>query len=535
MLVELGVAGDLVRLGRHLEGRLRLAFLAKVPRLHDRYFQSRPISDMAERSHSVHQLRLLPRLAGQFFRAALGLGVTAAAIAWLDPAGAPVAILAAVAALALPLAFLPQLQELDLRVRTHAGALSRFYLDALLGLAAIRAHGAEPAVRREHEGLLVEWARAGRQLLGWVVRIEAVQLLAGFGLAGGLLLRHTGRPGEAAAILLLAYWALNIPVLGGEIARLVRQYPTHRNVALRLLEPLGAPEAEPPAEGTPAIGSDRPGPGSAAVAIAFEAVSVHAGGHPILQDVDCRIAAGCHVAIVGASGAGKSSLVGLLLGWHRPAAGRVLVDGAPLDAARLERLRAETAWVDPAVHLWNRPLLDNLLYGAPEDRPPGLGAVLPEAGLLEVLRGLPEGLQTPLGEGGGCLSGGEGQRVRFARAMTRPRARLVVLDEPFRGLDRACRRTLLQRARGLWRGATLLCITHDVCETRDFKRVLVIESGRVVEDGPPARLAGEATSRYRALLEAEEAVRAGLGSGASWRRLRLAGGRLIGPESEGPA
>jgi ATP-binding cassette subfamily B protein len=533
MLVELGTAGDLIRLGRHLEGRLRLAFLAKIPRLHDRYFQSRPISDMAERSHSVHQLRHLPRLAGQFLRAALALAVTAAAIAWLDPPAGPAAILAGAVALALPLAFIPRLQELDLRVRTHAGALSRFYLDALLGLAAIRSHGAEPAVRREHEGLLVEWARAGQHLLGWVVTIEAVQLVTGFGLAGWLLLRHAGRPGEAAAVLLLAYWALNLPVLGGEIARLVRQYPGHRNVALRLLEPLGAPEADLAAGETAAMSPAGEGPGAAGMAISFEAVSVQAAGHAILRDVELRAAAGSHVAIVGASGAGKSSLVGLLLGWHRPATGRILVDGEPLDVARLERLRAETAWVDPAVHLWNRPLLDNLLYGAPEDRPPGLGGVLQDAELLDVLRGLPEGLQTPLGEGGGCLSGGEGQRVRFGRALTRPRARLVILDEPFRGLDRALRRDLLRRACGVWRGATLLCITHDVGETRDFERVLVVEAGRVVEDGAPARLAEDTSSRYRALLEAEEAVRSGLWSGDTWRRLYLAGGRIAGPGPEG--
>jgi ATP-binding cassette subfamily B protein len=523
LLIELGVAGDLLRLGRHLEGRLRLAFLAKIPRLGDRYFHSRPISDMAERSHAVHQVRLLPRLSGQFLRAALALTVTVAAIAWLDPAGAPVAVIAAVVTLVLPLAFLPQLQELDLRVRTHAGALSRFDLDALLGLSAIRAHGAERAVLREHEGLLVEWARAGRRHLGWVLAIEAAQLLAGFGLAGGLLVRHTGRPGEAAAVLLLAYWALNLPLLGEEMARLVRQYPTHRNVTLRLLEPLGAPEDEPVEDDTTRTDAAEPCGGSAGAAIAFESVTVHAAGHTILREIDAQIGAGEHVAIVGASGAGKSSLVGLLLGWHRAAAGRILVDGQPLDAARL---RVETAWVEPAVRLWNRPLLDNLLYGTPGDGPSGLGDVLRAAELYDVLRRLPEGLQTPLGEGGGCLSGGEGQRVRFGRALTRPRARLAILDEPFRGLDRAMRRTLLGRAREFWRDATLLCITHDVGETLAFDRVLVVESGRIIEDGQPAQLAQAPASRYRALLEAEESVRTRLWSDARWRRLRMVDGHL---------
>src|SRR5262249_24969250 len=152
----------------------------------------------------------------------------------------------------------------------------------------------------------------------------------------------------------------------------------------------------------------------------------------ILDGVDLAIEAGSRVAIVGPSGAGKSTLVGLLLGWHAPAAGRVLVDGAPLDAGRLDELRRDTAWVDPAVQLWNAPLLQNLLYGAPPDAGGLLGPAVEASDLRPLLEDLPAGLQNPLGEGGGLVSGGEGQRVRLGRALLRPEARLVVLDEPFR-------------------------------------------------------------------------------------------------------
>jgi ATP-binding cassette subfamily B protein len=161
LLLELPIAAGLFRLGRRLEARLRLAFLEKIPRLNDRYFQSRPTSDMAERSHSLHQVRLLPDLGGQLLRLLCELALMTAGIAWLDLPSAPVAGLAAVIAVGLPFAVRPLLVERDLRVRTHAGALSRFYLDALLGLVAVRVPGAEPAVRREHESLLVEWAGAG--------------------------------------------------------------------------------------------------------------------------------------------------------------------------------------------------------------------------------------------------------------------------------------------------------------------------------------------------------------------------------------
>jgi ATP-binding cassette subfamily B protein len=116
--------------------------------------------------------------------------------------------------------------------------------------------------------------------------------------------------------------------------------------------------------------------------------------------------------------------------------------------------------------------------------------------------------------------------VRLGRAILRPGIRLAILDEPFRGLDREKRRNLLARARKLWQGATLLCITHDVSETKTFPRVVVIEHGRVVEDGPPLKLLQNAGSRYRALLEAEEAVMRGLWSNKEWRSLWLEGGEL---------
>jgi ATP-binding cassette subfamily B protein len=154
------------------------------------------------------------------------------------------------------------------------------------------------------------------------------------------------------------------------------------------------------------------------------------------------------------------------------------------------------------------------------------GDVIQKAGLFDVLERLPDGLKTILGEGGGLVSGGEGQRVRLGRAMVRPQMRLVILDEPFRGLDRARRRELLAQARQHWQGATLLCVTHDVGETLSFPRVLVIEEGRIVEDAPPADLAAQPSSRYRTLLDAEQAVRQNLWASTAWRRLVMEGGRL---------
>ncbi|MCJ7593903.1 MAG: ABC transporter ATP-binding protein/permease, partial [Desulfobacterales bacterium] len=478
-LLELPIVSGLWRLGRHLESRLRIAFQEKIPRLGDQYFHSRLTSDMAERCHSVHLLRSLPSIGGRLIRSSFTLALTTVGIAWLDPSGAPMAIIVAILAVVLPLSAQPLLTERDLKLRTLGGALTRFYLDALLGLVPVRTHGAEDSLRKEHEAMLSEWMHAGVKFLRASVTVESILSFAGFGLAAWLLYSHMDRSGQMGSVMLLVYWALSLPAQGRAVARLARQYPTMRNVILRLFEPLGAPEE---ANQSSQNGKDGPRETShqrteqesqSGVALRIEQASALAAGHIILRKINLTIDSGSQVAIIGPSGAGKSSLVGLFLGWYRATSGRVLVDGKPLEGDRLHALRQQTAWVDPAVQLWNRSFLANIRYGSPEDGFRSFSQTLDAAGLREVLEHLPDGLQTVLGEGGGLVSGGEGQRVRLGRGMLRQEARLVILDEPFRGLDRGQRHMLLLHARQWWRHATLLCVTHDVGETEGFDRVIV--------------------------------------------------------------
>ncbi len=520
---------SLRRLGRRLEVRFRMAFLEKLPRMHDRYFSSRPHSDMAERCHSLHRLRLLPGLGGQLVFGAFELLLTTAGLLWLDPASAPLAMCLMLTALLGPLVIQPVLAERELRARSHAASLSRFYLDALLGLVSVRAHGAERSIRREHEGQVVEWARAQSALQRVSVVVTGLLALASVGLAVALIFWHVSRTGAQSSSLLFVYWTLNLPLLGQETAQLARQYPRHRTVALRQLEPLGALEDadDGSSRADPMTGHTHLMRRPQGVAVHFKQVAVRAGGHTVLEGLELSISPGTHLAIVGPSGAGKSSLVGLLVGWQRVSEGELLVDGAPLNGAHLEALRRETAWVDPSVQLWNRSFLDNLTYGASSELPASLSPVIAGADLRSVLEHQPDGLQTILGEGGALVSGGEGQRVRFGRALLRPGVRLAILDEPFRGLDREKRRELLERARQRWADATLLCVTHDVGETRGFDQVWVVEGGHVIEHGKPAVLASVPGSRYRALLDAEEQAKTEVWSNTSWTRARMVDGQIM--------
>jgi len=522
LALEWPVTAALKRLGRGLELRFRVELLRALPRLSDRYFSSRLSSDMGHRGHQIHLVRNLPEMVGRATRDFFELLIISAGLVWLAPALAAPVLAATGIALAIPFALQATLQQADLRVRTQSGAMSRFYLDAFLGLMPIRTHGAERSVRREQERLLVGWTRAGEGLLSLTLATETLQSLLGVGIAVWLLLSYLGATPEANAnLLLVAYWALRLPALGQSLVASLREYPMFRNVMLRLLEPLGVardsarPEAPAPT----------PAPGSGGMSIELRDVSVQALGHVLLTGVSLRMEPGTHVAVVGPSGAGKSTLAHLLLGLHQPASGELRIDGRLVDEDSLRHLHPAMAWVDPTVHLWNQSLLANLGYGAPSAAP-ALGELLHQAELVPLLERLPEGLQTPLGEGGSLVSGGEGQRVRLGRALQRAGARLVILDEPFRGLDRERRSALLQRARALWRDATLICVTHDISETLEFPRVLVVKSGAVVEDAAPRELLEREDSTYRALFDMEASTRETLWGSEHWRKLYLSGGQL---------
>ena len=537
--VRVPIVSESLRLGRLFETRMRAALADKLLRLNERYLQSRSVSDMADRAHSVHLVRQLPSTAIHFVQASCELLFTVGGILLIDPGSAPACALLIGAAAGIPLLAQPLLAERDLRVRSHGSALHGLQLDALSAVAPIRAHGAQPALRRLHEALLVDWVRACRARLAASTLAGGLQALVATSACVWLLSEHFVRLGAVSgADLLLVYWTLKLPALADVLSGLALRHPSQRNVLARLLEPIRAPEDDRlPAEASRPAGVpvSTAAARTGAMRIALRDVDVVAAGHEILSGVDLRITPGEHVAIVGASGAGKSTLLGLLLGAHRPARGDVQVSLATPEAGASAGhpahpsmpVHAHIAWVDPAVHLWNRSLLDNVTFACAEPALERIGPTLEAARLRGVLERLPEGLQTMLGDGGARLSGGEGQRVRLARALMQQQVGLVLLDEPFRGLDRGQRDSLLTEARRWWRDSTLLCVTHDLASTQTFDRVLVVAQGRVIEDAAPADLAAR-DSRYRAMLEAERDLRDRAWGDRAWRRLRMHEGRLLG-------
>jgi ATP-binding cassette subfamily B protein len=515
--LDYAVTSRVVAWGRELEARFAAALFARLAALRSDYFGSRLVSDMAERAHAINELRSLPFLLSRALRSASTFTITLAALIYLMPQGSVTLIIGALVLLGIAFSFQPVFAEIDLRARTHSGGLTRFYLDALAGLGAIHAHCAERVVRREHESLMTDWVRALRRQIAAAVSQTSILAVAGFALTAVLIRRYLGTVEDPGGVLLIAYWALNLPAVAAEIAQALQTWASQRSVILRLLEPLDAPAEE--------AAVDLPDADSHGVAIEFRSAVFAAAGHEILSGVDLVIPAGAHVGIVGSSGAGKSTLVGALLGWMQPSAGQVLIDGVPLTPARIASLRRETAWVDPAIQLFNAPMEENVRYASDADDVARLPFALSEAELYEVLQRIPDS-QMPLGEGGGMLSGGEGQRVRLARALMQAKPRLVILDEAFRGMDRDMRNELLRRCRRLWSDATFLFVTHDVDETADCDRVVVMQAGRVVEYDTPQALIARGDSLYNRMRESNRSIREEIWGSPMWRRLDLRDGQM---------
>ena len=217
--------------------------------------------------------------------------------------------------------------------------------------------------------------------------------------------------------------------------------------------------------------------------LSLEAVSLTwPDGRTGLAGLDLTIAAGERVAVVGPSGAGKSTLLQLLLGFVRPDAGTIQADGQPLDRLDPADWRRHLAWVPQRPHLFTGTLADNLRLAHPEAGEDELYQALERAHCMEFVKRLPQGLETPVGDGGHPLSGGQRQRLALARAFLRP-ARLVLLDEPTAHLDLESEARIQAAVDELAERATLIVVAHRLASVRRAERILVLDQGRLVEEG----------------------------------------------------
>ncbi len=205
-----------------------------------------------------------------------------------------------------------------------------------------------------------------------------------------------------------------------------------------------------------------------------------------LSHVSLHIASGETVALVGRNGAGKTTLIKLLVGLHRPTSGRILVDGRDVSTLSMSALRRRVGVIFQDFSKLQLSARDNVGVGwlPSRDDDAAIGAAVEDAGAKEIVARLPDGLDTPLGRafGGDDLSGGQWQRIALARAFMR-KSRILVLDEPTAAMDAEGEHEIFQRFRDLKRDRTAILITHRFSTVRMADRVVVVDDGRVVEDG----------------------------------------------------
>lgn len=208
---------------------------------------------------------------------------------------------------------------------------------------------------------------------------------------------------------------------------------------------------------------------------------------PALAGLTLRVQAGEVIAIVGENGSGKTTLAKLLAGLYPAAEGELLWDGVPYDQLGLDRVRASTAVIFQDFLRFPFPLSDNIAWGdrRRDASPDALSAAAAAAGIEDLVASLPQGFDTVLGrefEDGTDLSGGQWQRVALARAFYRD-SRFLILDEPTAALDPRAEHDLFERLRTLAAGRTVLFISHRFSTVRDADRILVMEAGRIIEQG----------------------------------------------------
>ena len=381
-----------------------------------------------------------------------------------------------------PFALRRRIDHLASRDREALGELNAHSVDSCQGLIEVIAFQQEANRRRAFIDLVEKHQSVRLPFFGEMtlqtVLVEIMTTLGGLAivLTGGVLVQYGAVSATYLPLLTLLAMAAFLPI--SEIAEIGRQLADTLGATRRLhavhSEPV--PVTDGPLEEAPG--------GGGGVPISFEQVTFHYPGveRPALKDVTLHVPAGSTVALVGPSGAGKTTMAHLLLRFWDPDSGRVVMAGHDLRDYRLDTLRRQVALVAQDTYLFNDTLRANILLARPDASEAELFHALRRAALEPFVAGLPEGLDTPVGERGMTLSGGQRQRVAIARAFL-SEAPVLVLDEATSHLDAVSERLVHDSLAELMRERTTLVIAHRLSTVRKADTIAVLEDGRLIEQG----------------------------------------------------
>lgn len=488
-IVALAVLQGLTRAGsrfallgasQRAEARIRDDLFAKLLRLPPAFYQTQRTGDLMSRA--TNDLQAVAMLIGfgclSLVNTAIVYLGTLGAMLWIDPwltlyALAPYPVL-----IGLAKRFNSRLHAETLAVQEQLSALSANLQENLTGMAVVRAYTMEAREVRAFARLNAEYLRRSLRAIRTQGAFSPLMgIMGGIGTLTVLWLGGKavvdGRITLGALVAFSSYLAyLTWPTIAlGWVLSIVRRGLTAMERIVEILR------VEPGV----ADGPEARGPVAIEGAIEFRGlIFAYDGRGPVLQDVTLTIPKGSCVAIVGPTGAGKTTLAALIPRLWDPPRGQLFIDGREIHEIPLADLRRAIGYVPQETFLFSRPLAENVALGGGGDgRLAWAGRV---AGLADEVAAFPEGWGTMVGERGLTLSGGQRQRAALARALLVD-PRILILDDPFSSVDAEKEAEILGELREALRGRTTLLISHRLRAAREADWIVVLDGGELVEQG----------------------------------------------------